>query len=156
MAKNKLSSNMEDYLETIAILKKEKSVARVRDISRLMNVKTPSVTQALTTLSDIGLIVHERYGYVDLTKEGEKVAQNVKKRHDMLIKFLNKVLKVDKAIARRDACQMEHAISQQTFEKLTKFIEFVENSPRGDRPTWLQHFDHYFKTGSRIKCKAKS
>ena len=52
---------MEDYLEAMASLKKEKGVARVRDIGRLLNVKKPSVTSALNTLSRAGLVVYERY-----------------------------------------------------------------------------------------------
>ena len=86
--RRKISSNMEDYLEAIALLGKQKGVARVRDISRLMGVATPSVTDALSILSKNGLIIHERYGYVDLTPEGEKLARDVQKRHNMLIKFL--------------------------------------------------------------------
>jgi len=151
----KLSSNMEDYLEVIALLKREKTVARVRDISRLMKVKTPSVTAALSTLSKDGFVVHERYGYVDLTQDGEKLAQSVQERHDMLTKFLVTVLKIDSKIAVEDACKMEHTMSPQTFQKLTKFIEFVETCPDHDRPDWLKSFDHYFKTGKRLKCKIR-
>ena len=94
----KLSSNMEDYLETINLLKKDKGVARVKDITRLMNVRTPSVTSALTALSKKGFVVHERYGYVELTEEGGKLAQNVQRRHDVLFNFLTGVLKIDSKI----------------------------------------------------------
>ncbi|MCK4851629.1 MAG: metal-dependent transcriptional regulator [Candidatus Omnitrophica bacterium] len=153
--KRKLSSNMEDYLEAIAVLKKDEGVARVRDISRLLDVKKPSVTGALSVLSGKGLIVHERYGYVDLTPKGEKVAGSVKKKHDMLVRFLTRILDVDPRIAAEDACRMEHTISPQTFEKLTGFIEFVETCPTGDRPDWLKGFDRYFKTGRRPKCKIR-
>ena len=61
---NNLNSNMEDYLESIALLKKEKGIVRVRvrvrDVSRLLKVKTPSVADALNKLSKRRLIVHER------------------------------------------------------------------------------------------------
>ena len=56
----KLSSNMEDYLEDIAFLKKNKGVVRVRDISHLMNVKNSSVTAALNTLSKNKFVIHEK------------------------------------------------------------------------------------------------
>ena len=49
----KLSSSMEDYLEAIAFLKKDKGVARVRDIGRLLKVRTPSVTGALNVLAEV-------------------------------------------------------------------------------------------------------
>jgi DtxR family Mn-dependent transcriptional regulator len=155
MGKKKLSSSMEDYLEAIAVLKKKNRVARVRDISKLLNVKTSSVTSALNTLTKSGFVTHERYGYVELTKEGEELAQHVQKKHNILIKFLTDILSIDPTIASEDACKMEHTLSFQTFKKLTKFIEFVETCPDGQRPDWLKSFDYYFKTGKRPKCKIR-
>jgi DtxR family Mn-dependent transcriptional regulator len=149
----KLSSNMEDYLEIIALLKKRNGIVRVRDISRSMSVKTPSVTAALNTLGKKGLIIHERYGYVEVTPEGKRLAQGVQGRHDILLKFLTEILRIDFKIAAEDACKMEHSISPQTFQKLTGFIKFVETRPEQDRPDWLKSFDRYFKTGKRLKCK---
>ena len=147
-----MSSNMEDYLETIATLKKEIGVARVKDIGRLLNVKNPSVNAALNVLSDLGLVFHERYGYVDLTDKGEELAQNIKKRHDIMVRFLTTILKIDPKTAEEDACRMEHAMSDETFEKFTKFMEFVETCPKKERPIWLQNFDFYIKTGKRQNC----
>ncbi len=155
MEKRKLSSNMEDYLEAVAVLKKKNGVARVRDISRLLNVKTSSVTSALNNLSKHGFVNHERYGYVEFTKVGEDLAQHVQKKHNVLIKFLTNILSIDPKIAGEDACKIEHTLSPQTFQKLTKFMEFVETCPDGQRPDWLKSFDYYFKTGRRRKCKIR-
>lgn len=146
---------MEDYLEAIALLKKEKGVARVRDVSRLLKVKTSSVVAALNKLSKFGLIVHERYGYIELTRDGEKLAQNVQERHNTLRRFLNEIMDIDFKIAAEDACKMEHSVSPQTFEKLTKFIEFVESCPEHGRPDWLKSFVYYSKTGKRPRCKIR-
>ena len=150
-----LSSNMEDYLEAVTVLKKKKGIARVRDISRLLNVKPPSVASALDNLSKNGLVIHERYGYVELTLEGERLAEGVDKKHKMLVKFLTEILNIDPTISAKDACKMEHSISPQTFKKLTKFIEFVKTSPDGQRPIWLKGFDYYFRTGKRRECKIR-
>ena len=146
---------MEDYLEAIAVLKRKNGVARVKDLARLLNVKTSSVTSALNTLAKSGFVVHERYGYIELTKEGEDLAQHVQRRHDILIKFLTDILSIDLSIASEDACRIEHTLSPQTFKKLTKFIEFVETCPHHDRPDWLKSFDYYFKTGRRPRCRIK-
>jgi len=146
---------MEDYLEAIVVLKEKNKISRVRDISRLLNVEPPSVDSALNNLSKKGLIIHERYSYVELTPEGERLAEGVYKKHKMLIKFLTEILSVDPKTAAEDACKMEHSISPQTFKKLTKFIEFVETCPDRDRPDWLESFDHYFKTGKRPRCKVR-
>lgn len=151
----KLSSTMEDYLEAIAALKKQNEVARVRDISRLLGVKSSSVNVALNTLSKKGLVAHEKYGYVDLTPAGEKIARNIQGRHDLLLKFLTEILNINDDEVLQDACKMEHAISSKTFDRLTKFIRFVETGLNGGRPQWLKSFKHYLKTGRKLNCKMR-
>ncbi|MBD3379624.1 MAG: metal-dependent transcriptional regulator [Candidatus Omnitrophica bacterium] len=121
--KHKLTSSMEDYLEAISVLGEEKGIVRVRDIGKVMKVKAPSVTGALKILSSKGLILHERYGYVDLTEEGKEMAGRIRKRHDTLIEFLTQVLGVDEKTAETDACRIEHAISPMTFMNLVKFVK---------------------------------
>ncbi len=148
----KISASMEDYLEAIAQLKKENGVARVRDLSKKLNVKAPSVTSALNTLLRQELIIHERYGYIDLTSEGRKLAENIQKKHDVLVKFLSEILDIDYETAKADACRIEHAISPETFKKLTKFIEFVEHCPQDEGPDWLQNLYHYFETSKYRDC----
>lgn len=143
---------MEDYLETISSLKENNKVARVKDISRSLNVKASSVTSALANLSKNNLVIHEKYGYVQLTPEGEKLAKVIAKKHSILNKFLTKILDINPKIATEDACKMEHSISTQTFEKLTKFMEFIEASPVNGKPEWLKGFDYYLETGKRRKC----
>ncbi|MDI6890312.1 MAG: metal-dependent transcriptional regulator [Thermodesulfovibrionales bacterium] len=148
-----LTPTVEDYLEAISNLEKEVKAVRVKDIARVMNVKLPTVTSMLNTLIQKGLVSHKRYEYVELTTEGERLAQGVQKRHDTLFKFLSGILNIDPKIAEVDACKMEHSISPETLEKFIKFIEFVETCPKRDRPDWLKSFDHYFKTGRRLKCE---
>ena len=118
-----LSSNMEDYLEAIVMLKEEKGVARVQDVSRLLNVKAPSATGALNFLSEKGYVVHEPYGHIEFTPKGKKIATQVYERHTMLTRFLISVLGVDHETAEEDACKMEHTMSEQSFGKLKKFLK---------------------------------
>jgi len=118
-----VTSSMEDYLEAIALIKVDKRIARVKDISRFLKVKKPSVSEAIRNLVKNGLVMHERYGDVRLTAAGEKIARNVKKRHQVLLRFLSDVLGIDPETASNDACKIEHHISQQTFVSLIKFIE---------------------------------
>jgi len=151
----KLSSNMEDYLEAIAALKKQNDIARVRDISRLLSVKSSSVNAALRILSQKGFVTHERYGYVNLTPSGEAIAGNIQGRHDLLLKFLTEILSINDNEALQDACKMEHAISPKTFDRLTKFIRFVETGLNGGKPQWLKSFKHYLKTGKKLSCRMR-
>ncbi len=143
-----LTPSLEDYLEAIWILGLKRRVVRVRDIIKFLNVKSSSVVGALKALSDRDLVVHERYGYVELTQKGVAVAKEIYERHKMLSKFLHEILGVDPKVAAEDACRMEHHISKETLERLTKFIEFIETCPEGE-PLWLSSFHYFAKHGVR-------
>lgn len=151
-----LTTVMEDYLEAIFDLDKEKKVVRVKDIAKRMNVKMPTVSSMLKTLSERGLVNYEKYEYVDLTKEGSDVGKEMRRRHGILLRFLTEVLKIDFETADEEACKMEHTLSGSTLDSLTDFMEFIQSCPRTGE-SWLQYFDEYRARG-RIPsiCKARS
>ena len=140
------TASMEDYLEAVAILRERGKAVRVKQISQALGVKMPSVTAALRKLSDEGLVEHEKYGYVELTAEGDKAAQDVFHRHEVLRHFLTDVLSIESELAQKDACRMEHSISSLSLERLAKFIEFVEACPQGE-PLWLKNYGYYLEHG---------
>ena len=152
VAAEKLSENMEDYLEVILALAGDKGVARVGEIAVKMGVKSPSVNAALKMLADRGLVVHEKYGYVTLTKEGRALATGVQEKHDLLYRFLTQFLMLDPDNAEKEACSIEHAISKATFQRLVKFFKFLKVSPDGVKPRLLRNFASYLETGERIAC----
>jgi DtxR family Mn-dependent transcriptional regulator len=142
------TASMEDYLEAIVLLTEEGKPIKVTEISKALGVKKPSVTSALTKLSEAGLVQHEKYGDVVLTAEGERIGQDVYQRHRTLRQFLVEILNVDPAVAEGDACRMEHVLSSTSLERLARFIEFVLHCPRGE-PEWLKGFNYYFERGER-------
>lgn len=123
------SGSMEDYLEMVAVLGKEKNIVRVTQLSTALGVNKSSVSAALTKLSKQGLVKHEKYGYVELTPEGEKIAHDVLHRHKVLEQFLVEILGVNQKMAWKDACEMEHSISPVTIQKLTMFVEYMMSKP---------------------------
>ena len=125
-----LTASMEDYLEIIYLLVKKNKLARAKDIAAHLGVKKPSVTGALRSLSKLGLVNYSPYGYIDLTDEGRRQASKILRRHEIIYKFLHKVLQVDEGKAEDDACKIEHAISDSTLERLVNFIHFIEHCPR--------------------------
>jgi len=143
---SKPTASMEDYLESIIMLREGKEAVRVSQMSQALGVKMPSVTGALKKLSDEGLVEHQRYGRVQLTTEGEKVARDVFRRHEALRRFLEDILSVDAETAADDACKMEHVISPLTQKRLAKFIDFVLSRPNV-QPCWLKMFDRYVNYG---------
>ncbi len=133
---------MEDYLEAIFDLGKEKKYVRVKDIAARMKVKMPTVSSMLKTLSDRGLVHYEKYEYVELTDKGLAIGREMRNRHEILFEFLTEILKIDKKTADEDACKMEHALSPATKDSLTDFISFIQTCPRAGE-NWLKHFMEY-------------
>jgi len=118
-----LTPTLEDYLETITILVKEKGKARIKDIGEYLKVKNPSVVSAISSLVENGYVRHERYSYVELTKKGKATAEEIHKKHRTIVKFLINILKVDEITAREDACKIEHIISHKTYKKIASAVE---------------------------------
>ncbi len=146
--RDKLSQSLEDYLEAVYLIEKEKRVVRVKDISSFLKVKKPSVVSALKALEARGLVNHEKYGYVELTPAGKREARRIYRVHRTLKEFLVKVLGVEEAVAEEDACAIEHYLHQDTFDRLVKFLEFIETCPE-DVPFWLRSFHYYAERGIR-------
>jgi len=150
-----ISSKMEDYLETIFVLQNETGVARVGEIAKALNVKSPTVNSAIKLLTEQKLVLHEKYGYIRLTKEGRTIAKDVKDKHDILFRFLTEFLMLDSKKAEKEACCIEHSISQETFIRLTKFFKFLEDGFKDGKPRILENFEMYIKTGKRKACERK-
>jgi len=151
-----LTNSMEDYLEAISILQDEKKYVRVKDIAKYMKVTTSSVTTALRLLTDRELVNHERYEYVELTEKGNAAADDVRKRHEAVLKFLIDVLNVDPKTAEKDACGIEHAMSGKTLDRLLKMIECLEECPKGV-PECMKRFHDYAESGIKppVTCISK-
>lgn len=127
----KLSRSLEDYLEAIVMLggTTERSI-RPSDIARKMSVSKTSVGKALTTLRERGLVIQPYYGEATLTESGYAYGSSILKRHRYLTAFLEKEIGLEKANAEEEACQMEHAMSDESFAKWTRYIEelgIIEN-----------------------------
>ena len=150
-----ISPSLEDYLESIFVIKQKKQTVRVKDLARYLKVKAPSVVEVLRKLKEKNLIVHEYYGYIELTQEGINKAKALYEKHVMLKKFLHQILGIDEKIAEQDACKIEHYLSKETFERVIKFINFIETCPQSE-PEWLNNFYYFVKHKKRPpECKAK-
>jgi DtxR family transcriptional regulator, Mn-dependent transcriptional regulator len=123
---SKLSHKMEDYLEAISFIEEKREVARVGEIAKDLGVNSSSVNVMMKMLAERGLIKHEKYGYIKLTKAGREIGEQVKARHRLLNNFLIKYLGVNHNTAAVDACGLEHSLSLETFTQLKKFISFLE------------------------------
>ncbi len=116
----KIQKSAEDYLEMILMLKQRKGYARSIDIAAGLGVTKPSVSYATKRLRENGYITMNPEGLISLTDAGLEIARRMYDRHRMLTAFLVK-LGVNEDTARKDACKMEHDISDETFAAMSAF-----------------------------------
>jgi len=117
-----LGQSGEDYLEAVLVLGRAMRVVRVKDVADRLRVSRPSVVLALAGLKAKGLVRHERYGGIELTPGGRRVAQETDRRHRLVKAFLVRVLGVTEATADKDACRIEHSLSPETVSRLVEFV----------------------------------
>lgn len=117
----KRQESIEDYLETILVLKHRLGTVRSIDIVNEMGYTKPSISVAMKNLREKGLIEIDNNKYIMLTSKGLKAANYVYERHIVLTKALM-FIGVSEKTAKEDACRVEHDISPETFEKIKRFV----------------------------------
>ena len=115
------SNSSEDYMKTILILHKQKGSVRSVDVAEDMGVTKPSVCNAMKKLRKNKLIFFDEDGFIHFTEEGRAFAEKVYSKHSLLSKLL-RLIGVDRDTAEKDACLMEHAISDETYDCLAAFV----------------------------------
>ena len=122
MEEHKISASLEDYIEAIHQISKEKQVVKAIDLSKRLDVKRSSVAEAIKNLTKRELVTYENNN-LKLTDKGLEIAKEVINRHNTLYNFFAKVLKVEPEEAQLNACRVEHVITENDFKNLTKYIE---------------------------------
>jgi len=118
----KLHASGEDYLEAVLVLQKEKGMVRSVDVARHMEVSKPSVCHAVATLKAGGFLTMDEDFSLCLTDVGREVAEQTYEKHCFFTRQLV-AAGVDPQTAEREACRMEHTISQKSFELLKGAVE---------------------------------
>lgn len=123
----------EEYLETILyLIRKNKGPAKTKQISEELNVSPPSVTEMIKKLYSSGLVEYTPYQGVELTEKGTDQAIKIKRKHQVLETFLVDVLDFDRRDAHKEACELEHAVSDAVLERLYEFLGSPEYCPDGN------------------------
>lgn len=115
----KIYESGEMYLETILILKHKIANVRAIDVAQEMNFSKPSVSRALGILKNNGFIAIDKNGYISLSETGGAIAEKIYERHKVLTDIFT-AIGVPEDIAQEDACKVEHAISDETFNALKR------------------------------------
>jgi len=124
---------IEEYLETILyLINKNKAPARTKQIADELEVSAPSVTEMVQKLSGEGLVRYTPYHGVELTETGAIQASGIKRKHQVLEKFLADVLDIDTKVAHMEACELEHAVSDMVLERICAFMGHPDLCPDGN------------------------
>lgn len=113
----------EDYLETIYMLHLESNLVRAIDVATKMNFSKASVSIAMKKLKNRNLIIVDgETGNIELTTSGKEIAKEMYERHNVLTNVLVS-LGVPLEIARKDACKIEHDLSEETYLAIKNHIQ---------------------------------
>jgi len=124
---------IEEYLETILyLIRKNDSPAKTKQIAQELDVSQPSVTEMLGKLSSLGFVQYTPYHGVTFTDTGFEIAQKIKRRHQLLEKFLVEVLRIDTDVAHKEACTMEHTVSDMVLENMCAVLGHPDTCPDGN------------------------
>ena len=113
----KLHASGEDYLEAILVLQKKLGMVRSVDVARHLDVSKPSVCHAVSTLKEGGFLIMDEDSFLHLTDVGREVAEKTYEKHCFFTRLLVDA-GVEPKTAEQDACRMEHAISDDSFQKI--------------------------------------
>ena len=126
-----IHESAEDYLEAILMLREKTGAVRAVDVAEALSFTKASVSVAMKKLRENGYVRLDEEGFLLLTPTGEAIASRIYSRHKALTDFFVS-LGVSEEIAAKDACKVEHDLSQETVEMLLahalRFREMPKNS----------------------------
>ena len=125
----KLTAVQQDYIETIYKLNSNSNLNKIRitDIASVLGTKLPTVTRTVHKLTELGFVKHEKHGGVQLTIVGEKIAEELSHLHNDIILFCTEILGMNEKQSKIDACQLEHAFSSSSAQKLHEFLIYYKS-----------------------------
>ncbi|MED9822458.1 MAG: iron dependent repressor, metal binding and dimerization domain protein [Christensenellales bacterium] len=125
-----VSEAIENYLETIYILSQQQTEVHAVDICSYLSYSRPTVSIVLRQMRESGLVTVNGENHIFLTAEGERIAGRIFERHELLTRMLM-MLGVSKETAMRDACKIEHDLSDETFAALKRHMaQYEKKSPQ--------------------------
>jgi Mn-dependent DtxR family transcriptional regulator len=126
----RLTPGQENYLEHIHRLSSAEGggAVRIRDIALAAGVRMPSVTRAVARLAEAGLVVHQPYGRVEITRQGALAAEAVCRRDRCLHTLLVEVLDMDPERAEAEVCRLEHVLSNDVLTRLEVLVGHAQGA----------------------------
>ena len=124
-----VSEAIENYLETIYILSQKQNEVHAIDICSYLSYSRPTVSIVLRQMREHGLVTVNEENHIFLTEEGLSIAMHMYERHELLTRMLM-LLGVSRETALRDACKIEHDLSEVTFEAIKHHVQEYEKNKK--------------------------
>ena len=126
MQEEHISKSKEDYLEAILIQINKYGACRATDIASQLGFSKPSVSVALKKLEDEGYVERKDWRII-LTDKGSRIANKTLDKHSFFVRWFM-YMGINKKVAEEEACQMEHIISEESFNKIVEFVKEVNTN----------------------------
>ena len=127
-----LSQEAEEYIEIIYKLQKRNGIAKTKDLAENLHVVPGSITNTVEHLESHGLVAHEPYRGVKLTRDGERLALDILRKHRLAECLLTDILKAEWSTVHEDACKLEHALTKNVTDLLEERLGFPKFCPHGN------------------------
>ena len=114
----------QDYLKAIYNHSQKRRLSQHHRNHPKTRTSHPPASQRCSKNSlDDNYIKYEPYKGSTLTEKGLQEAQRVTRKHRLLETFLSDVLHIGKDKVHKEACQMEHALSDEAEESLCRLLK---------------------------------
>lgn len=123
---NELTASEEDYIEMIYRLCEDNNYTRVNPLSKALNVKPPSVSSMIKSLSQKQIVNHQGYGTIELTDKGKEIGRLLLKRHETIVSFFKLLDINDKLIEQTEI--IEHGITEETLLSIDCLVSFFKEN----------------------------
>ena len=121
-----IQESAEMYLESIYVLSQKGGQVRSVDVSEYLGYSKPSVSRAVGLLKSGGYVLMDKDGSLTLTESGLSIAHKIYERHTVISRLLI-ALGVSRETAAADACKIEHAISDESFEEIKNYANNIKD-----------------------------
>lgn len=122
-SENEITHSAAHHLLAIMELTKKRGYARVTDVAKFLEITTGSASTNLKGLKQKGYVTEDENRFVQLTSEGQQIADVILHRREILEDFFTNVLGVDPMTAEIDACKTEHLLSMATTTKMAELCQ---------------------------------
>ena len=146
----RLSNGERKYLLGVALTLSENGWTRLKWVADLFGVRMPTAKEFLDSLTRKGLLDYQRRGSIFLTKRGGKLAEEEKRKYEVIVTFMTKCLLVEETTAKKNALKILFDLDESVADRMYKFIDFMTKCP--SKPVFIEKFEQFITDGSYEPC----